>query len=168
MLRAIIFEGDPGEVAKAVKDYIGKPSSAVAGVPPDTTTITETGDQVAIAGISEGHVKFLKNVLARIKVPRGQRDLYEALYRAGDVGLSLTDLCRAIHRSKSDIYGVLGALGNRIGHTQGYAELALAVGRGHNDFGPAMLAMKIERLDDGLHYNLLPEMRQALEDAQLV
>jgi len=163
MLRTIIFEGDPGEVAKAVKDYIGKPSSAVAGVPPDTTTITEIGDQVAIAGISEGHVKFLKNMLARIKVPRGQRDLYEALYRAGDAGLSLADLCRAIHRSEGEIYGVLGALGRRIQNTQGRAELE--AGKGHNGI---LLAMKAERLDDGLHYTLLPEMRRALEDAQLV
>jgi hypothetical protein len=45
--------------------------------------------------------------------------LYRALYGAGDEGLEITQLAKTMGRTKSQVYGVLGALGRRINNTSG-------------------------------------------------
>jgi hypothetical protein len=52
-------------------------------------------------------------------LPSGQKDLYQALFRAGNTGASISQLAAEMGRTESQIYGVLGALGRRINNTQG-------------------------------------------------
>jgi hypothetical protein len=65
-------------------------------------------------------VGVIKRIIERDPaIPRGQKQLYEALYKAGDEGLEITQLAKVMGRTKSQVYGVLGALGRRINNTPG-------------------------------------------------
>lgn len=96
-------------------------------------------------------------LLTRIPVPRGQRQLYKALYDAGDEGRLQDELVDVMgRRDRHDLSGVMGALGRRINGTPGYGET-------HKP-GTAMV-FSFEKASDGQwRYRLLPEMRAALED----
>ncbi len=62
---------------------------------------------------------LMVRVLTRIPVPNGQRALFKALYEAGDSGLTPDQLCQVMGRKRSELTGVLGALGNRVERTPG-------------------------------------------------
>jgi hypothetical protein len=90
-------------------------------------------------------------MLTRIRVPRGQRQLYKALYDVGDRGATIGDLSARMGRPLN----VLGALGLRINKTSGIEQ----TGR-----EGISLLLNVQKLPDGqLHYRLLPETREALE-----
>ena len=95
-------------------------------------------------------------LLTRRRVPRGQRQLYKALYDAGDAGLTHAELVEVMRRRDTRaIRGVLGALGRRVNKTPGYGQ--------EQKPGSAMV-LSWEELDDGQwRLRLLPEMRTALE-----
>ena len=60
-------------------------------------------------------------LLTRIRVPRGQIQLYQALLSAGSKGATTQELVSAMgRRDEKDLTGVLGALGHRINGTPGY------------------------------------------------
>ena len=62
-------------------------------------------------------------LLNRKTVPRGQKLLYRALYHAGDMGLSRDDLVDQMGtRDRSELAGILGALGTRCNYTPGYGK----------------------------------------------
>ena len=64
-------------------------------------------------------------VLTRMPVTTGQKQLYKALYDAGDEGLATHELIRVMgRRDSSDLAGVLGALGRRVNGTPGYGRSA--------------------------------------------
>lgn len=96
-------------------------------------------------------------VLTHIPVPRGQQQLYKALYDAGDEGLTHQELVQAMgRRDLQDLSGVLGALGRRISGIPGYGQARRP--------GVEMV-ISYERLPDGQHrIRLVPEMRAALEE----
>jgi hypothetical protein len=50
---------------------------------------------------------------------QSQKDLYRALFDAGDKGLKISQIATALGMSKEQAYGVLGALGRRINTTTG-------------------------------------------------
>ena len=95
-------------------------------------------------------------LLTRRPVPLGQRQLYKALYDAGETGLTHAELVEAMRRRDTrDLGGVLGALGRRINATPGY---------GKKERPGGYMALSWELLDDGQwRLRLLPEMRTALE-----
>jgi hypothetical protein len=61
--------------------------------------------------------EFVRSVLSRLEVSDGQRAVLTALRKAGDIGLSYSDLATAIGRTQDQLDGVLGALGRRINGT---------------------------------------------------
>jgi len=95
-------------------------------------------------------------LLTRIPVPRGQRQLYKALYDAGDAGLTHDELVKVMgRRDRRDLSGVLGSIGRRVNGTPGYGQRERPAG---------YMVLSWERLDDGQwRLRLLPEMRAALE-----
>jgi hypothetical protein len=95
-------------------------------------------------------------VLTRRPVPRGQQQLYKALYDAGDQGLSQDELVAVMgRRDRYDLAGVLGALGRRVNNTPGYSQ--------ETGYGIGMV-LTWEQLPDGQwRYTLRPGMRAALE-----
>ncbi len=58
-------------------------------------------------------------MLKRIPIPPGQQQLYQALYKAGEKGLSSSELSSTLNRTRYQLSGVLGALGVRVNGTQG-------------------------------------------------
>jgi hypothetical protein len=50
---------------------------------------------------------------------QSQKDLYKALFEAGDKGLKISQIATALGMNKEQVYGVLGALGRRINTTKG-------------------------------------------------
>lgn len=106
----------------------------------------------------EATVRDVRRMLTRIRIPDGQRALYEVLYEAGDQGLSRSDLAAALNRSKSELAGVLGALGHRINRTEGLE------GKGGIE-----AVLDVSTLEDGdWHYRMRPVLREALEAEGIV
>ena len=94
-------------------------------------------------------------LLTRIRVPRGQIQLYQALLSAGSKGATTQELVSAMgRRDENDLAGVLGALGHRINGTPGY-------GATHKP-GISMI-LQIEEAEGGGLYRLKHVMREALE-----
>jgi hypothetical protein len=100
-----------------------------------------------------------RRVLTHIPVPRGQQQLYKALYDAGDEGLTHDELVVVMgRRDRRDLSGVLGALGRRISGIPGYGEARRP--------GVEMV-IAYEPLADGQHrLRLVPGMRAALEELE--
>jgi CBS domain-containing protein len=97
-----------------------------------------------------------RRLLTRIPVARGQKQVYKALYDAGERGMSQDELVEAIgRRDRHDLAGILGALGNRVNGTPGYGQRVK----------PAMgMVVTWEQMPDGQwRYWLRPRMREALE-----
>lgn len=97
-----------------------------------------------------------QRLLTRRRVPRGQRQLYKALYDAGDAGLTHAELAEVMgRRDVLAIRGVLGALGKRVNQTPGF---------GQREQPGSGMALSWEELVDGQwRLRLLPAMRTALE-----
>jgi hypothetical protein len=106
----------------------------------------------------EATVRDVRRMLTRIRIPDGQRALYEVLYGAGDQGLSRSDLAAALNRSKSELAGVLGALGHRINRTEGL--------EGKGGIEAVLDACTLE--DGDWHYRMRPVLREALEAEGIV
>jgi hypothetical protein len=119
--------------------------------------VMEEIDRAAADGPDEPtHDDYLR-VLTHIPVPRGQQQLYKALYDAGDEGLTHDELVEVMgRRDRQDLSGVLGALGRRISGIPGYGEARRP--------GVEMV-ISYEPLADGQQrLRLVPEMRRALEE----
>ena len=102
--------------------------------------------------------ELMKRVLTRLDVPAGQRDLFKALYAAGDAGLSAGELSRAIGRTPSELAGVLGALGHRVQRTEGVPPgKPLGI----------LLLVEIREQDKEWRYWLRPAFRKVLESDDL-
>ncbi|HEY3061646.1 MAG TPA: hypothetical protein VGL99_21965 [Chloroflexota bacterium] len=99
------------------------------------------------------HVNFCLQVLRRIEIPDGQRDLYAALEQAGQEGLSPTSLAAAMHRTPDKVAGVLGALGRRINGTTGVPKWKTAA---------IELFFEFPVHGRTFHYVMRPELREAL------
>jgi len=103
-------------------------------------------------------VDDIRRVLTRRRLPNGQLALYNALYSAGEHGLSSSDLAVAMNRSRDQISGVLGALGRRINNTEGL-----------EGKGGIQVILDISEGDDGdWRYCMRPILRQALEAENIV
>jgi hypothetical protein len=116
-------------------------------------------ERAAGSGPAEPAHEDYVRVLTHIPVPRGQQQLYKALYDARDEGLTHDELVEVMgRRDRQDLSGVLGALGRRISGIPGYGEA--------NRPGVEMV-ISYEQLADGLQrLRLVPEMRQALEELE--
>ena len=102
--------------------------------------------------------ELMKRVLTRLPVPRGQRDLFKALYAAGDAGLSYGELSRAIGRKPSELAGVLGAMGHRVQGTEGMPPgKPLGIG----------LLLDVRQQEKEWHYWLRPAFRELLESDEV-
>ena len=111
----------------------------------------------AASGPDEPQHEDYVRVLTHIPVPRGQQQLYKALYDADDEGLTHRELAEAMGRQDlQELSGVLGALGRRICRIPGYGEARRP--------GVPMV-ISYERLPDGQYrMRLVPGMREALEE----
>jgi hypothetical protein len=119
--------------------------------------IVDEIEQAAAGGPSEPAHEDYVLVLTHIPVPRGQQQLYKALYDAGDQGLTHEELVAAMgRRDLQDLSGVLGALGRRISGIPGYGEAKRP--------GVEMV-ISYEQLSDGQQrLHLVSAMRRALEE----
>jgi len=100
----------------------------------------------------------VRRMLTRMPIPRGQQALYRALYQVGEQGLSGAELAAATGRSKSELAGVLGALGRRINRTDGLE------GKGGIE-----VVLQVSATDDGdWHYQMRAILREALKAERIV
>jgi hypothetical protein len=110
-------------------------------------------------GSDEDAEAFVRRVLRRMEIPFGQRDLYRALYQAGEAGLTRDELAQAMGRAPDKIDGVLGALGRRINGTP----------RPDMSSSPGITAfLDVQAGDGGWRYRLLPVLRRVLEQEGLI
>lgn len=101
---------------------------------------------------------LMRRVLSRRDVPSGHRDLFKALYAAGEKGLSVSELSRAIGRAPSKLAGILGSLGHRVQRTEGVPPgKPLGIG----------LLLDVHEQDNEWRYWLRPAFRALLESGDL-
>lgn len=104
----------------------------------------------------KGRDPVIRDVIRRRPVPRGQRELYEVLVKAGDGGLLKPELAEAMGRTERELTGVLGALGKRIFGTKGTSEQGI------------LLFLEISASDGTWRYRLRPEVRAVLKAEGLI
>jgi hypothetical protein len=102
-------------------------------------------------------VAAVRKMLTRIPIPDGQIALYEALYAAGDAGMTQEELVAATGRSARELSGVLGALGHRINNTEGL-----------KDRGATGVVLVWQRRGGSSWYRMRSVLRKALEAEGLV
>jgi len=113
------------------------------GEPPETDAVT---------------VADVRRMLTRRPVSEGQHALYRVLCTAGDEGIVLSDLAKAIDRSPRQLGGILGALGRRISTTKGLE------GKGATE-----VVINYSKTDKGEWvYTIRPVLRKALEAEGIV
>jgi len=139
-VEGVVYEGTPEELREFFPNLAGRILPEVATDP------TRADSTLNIK-------KVIREVLHRLPVPRGQQELYKALYHSGDKGLSYSQIAEVMNRTEQEIAGVLGALGRRVNGTPGVS----------GDEGIGLLFI-IERVGDEWHYRMKPELRQVLEE----
>jgi uncharacterized protein with ParB-like and HNH nuclease domain len=132
------------EVAKEIWPYPEGHTTSVYREPPSAIAI---GDDV----------EKLRWMLSRRVVSCGQKAVYEALYDAGDAGLSGEQLAKAVNRTPQQLAGVLGGMGTRINKTEGLED-----GKGINHI------FDLWEENGDLFYRLKPEFRAVLKDEGIV
>lgn len=111
-------------------------------------------DEPDLDGLANGDIK---EVFTRRAVPRGQQQLFTALYDAGEGGLTNDELVQIMgRRDRQDLVGVLGALGRRVNNTEGYGRATKP--------GIGMLLFIEPDSGNQWRYSLRPETRAALEE----
>ena len=115
---------------------------------------TRFSDRV-VAGTAAS-VEDCLRVLTRRSVPRGQRELYQALVRAGSRGSTPTELVGEMDRESSTLGGIMGALGKRVNKTPGFGVA--------NEPGTEMLVDTARDSEGQVRYSLRPVMVEALRE----
>jgi hypothetical protein len=117
--------------------------------------IVEAKDEESSLG-EPTHDDYMR-IFTRRPVPRGQKQLFKALYDAHETGLTNDELVRVMgRRDRQDLAGVLGALGRRINGTPGYSY--------KTGLGTRMLLTANAAPGNQWRYFLKPETRQILEE----
>jgi hypothetical protein len=146
----LIFSGTADEF-RQVAHMFGSQAADDLAAEPDTASEEASSDTIRA---------FIKRVLTRRHIPNGQLAIFNALYQAGEQGLSRTELAAATDRTEKKIDGVMGALGRRINNTKGIREVRPGGGTG---------VLLEWRSDNGAtHYVMRAELRQVLEEMKIV
>jgi hypothetical protein len=105
--------------------------------------------------------EIIRRMLRRKAIPNGQRQLYKALYPAGDDGRTQEEIVEIIGRTVPQLNGILGALGRRVNGTPGVVADA-------NGSMPGIGLIMTVSVDRPWTYRLLPEFREVLDEEGLV
>jgi hypothetical protein len=118
-----------------------------------TRSLFEGG--IPAASTIKPSIQILQRMIERQPpIPKGQKQLYEELYKAGKRGLEINEMAERLGRTKSEVYGVLGALGRRINNTSGVL--------GKPGIGYVFELVNFDR-GDGWGWAMRPELRKALQ-----
>ncbi|MFC1878913.1 DUF262 domain-containing protein [Chloroflexota bacterium] len=144
---------------KIVRTFLGLPKEPETIPPAYPLPESSASKPVQVTKDDGGSVidetSLMRRMLTRAPISRGQRALYEVLYKTGDKGLTNHEIIEAMSLNPPQLPGVLGALGRRIEYTEGSKQFG-GIGIG--------LVFEISRTDDGWHYRLRPAFRKVLED----
>lgn len=100
----------------------------------------------------------VRRMLTRIPVPNGQILLYRALLEVGNTGITGGELAKQLNRTRSQLAGILGALGVRINNTKGL-----------ENKGGLETIITIQQLKGGEYlYKLKPVLKRALEEESIL
>lgn len=127
-MRAVVFDGDPSEVAEALRALGISPSitSVQPEAPPMFPAKLEEGGGNAGEDEEEGgcrpvdSVGFATKVLTRRGRAPNQNNLLVEVYNAGETGILGSELLKKLRLTQSQFRGVMGAWGRRVAHTPGY------------------------------------------------
>jgi hypothetical protein len=147
--RALIWE--------RVRRFLGLGDTPLTGrpvTPPTSAPASPGGDQPPVADPG-ARLAVMRLALTRLAPSNGQRQLYRALYDAGEAGLAWSELYNATGRTYREMMGVIGTLGRRVNQTEGAKAL------GNPGSG---LFIKFSRRNGYWHYAIHPQFKQLLDD----
>jgi hypothetical protein len=112
-MEVLLFKGTPEEFSKVAPFF-----STSDGQPTNSATIKKGSEEQSPKGgvVNE---EIILRVLKRKKIKNGQTRLYQAFSKFGDEWVSASQLAATMGKEKTQLAGVLGALGRRINETEG-------------------------------------------------
>ena len=122
-MRALVFEGDPEEVARAIKALGMSQGSVALPAPPSSGqsgNSQEAGEEAGRSGKVVTSVTFALKVLGRRGLAPNQKKLLIEIYNAGEAGILGSELVTKLGLSQSQFRGVTGAWGRRVVNTPGH------------------------------------------------
>lgn len=149
-MEVLIFKGTPEEFSKVAPFF----SKSEMEVPPDKFAAINGYQEQSSKGGAVNEEVILR-VLKRKRIKKGQTGLYKAFSKLGDEWLSGSRLAATMGIEKTQLSGVLGALGRRINETEGVSKtnppgIAFFLDYTHEDGGE-------------YSYRLRPEVRAILK-----
>jgi hypothetical protein len=148
-IEKLTFDGTPEEFKEVAHIFAGQAGVALVGPAP----VAEDASPEAIRA-------FIRRLLTRRHIPNGQLAIFQALYKAGDQGLTRAELAAATQRTEKKIDGVMGALGRRINNTRGIRQVQPGGGTG--------VLFEWRAVGNEMRYIMRPELRQVLEEMKIV
>ncbi len=114
-MRVMVFDGDPKEIAEALKN-LGGSAFAISG---DASAIEEVPES------DEEDWNFVSTPLARKVLTRRRlkdlpKKMLTEIYKCGDIGITGTELAKRLNYSQAQFRGMMGAFGRRLINTPGY------------------------------------------------
>jgi hypothetical protein len=118
-MRAIVFEGDPREVAEALRN-LGVTAQSVPAILPNEPegTIEEAEDSGEAWSFVSTPVA--RRVLSRRQLQDLPKQMLALIYNAGDAGILGNVLAKKLGYSAAQFRGMMGAFGRRLSNTPGY------------------------------------------------
>lgn len=122
-IHKITFEGTAEEFEAVRPLFAGSPISVSA-----VDRLREAHDPLSedvsaadgdISQLTEG---VLREALTRRPLSQSQKNAIQAILAAGDEGIVSSDLAQAMELNRSQVAGVMGALGRRIANTRGWPQ----------------------------------------------
>ena len=125
-IQAVILVGEPEDVVKALRDFMGKASAMAVVESPEMSEATRKKDEDEDG--NDPRVSFIKRVLTRSNLAHRHTQLLKLLYDAGERGMTRGELVKAMNLTPEGLRGVVGPLGRRVAQTPGHDEMATANG----------------------------------------
>lgn len=119
-MKVIIVEGTPQEISEAFPDLNMR--SAIVSTPTAPSSVPTVSSSKDDDGVSYVTAEVARKVLSRRKLSKEQLEVLRAIYKAHPGTVLGTELQALIGYSRPQFSGLMGAMGRRYTHTEGFVE----------------------------------------------
>jgi len=125
-MRALLLEGDPDEVTKALQN-LGVSSATSSAALSLSSTDSEKPEERSESTEEDSDPGLIttplaRKVITRIPLKPMPKQMLTIIYEAGEKGILGTNLAKKLGYSSAQFRGMMGAFGRRIANTPGYSK----------------------------------------------